>query len=65
LARAQRLRLADRIVEIAAASAANEIVEQNITPETQHAPRLWGIAWQTRSVAWIIRHRRMLDQALN
>ena len=48
----------------AAESAANEVVEQAITPETRHAPRVWGIAWQTRSVAWLIRNRRELEQAL-
>jgi hypothetical protein len=57
--------LADGIVELAAASAANKVVEQQITPETRRAPRLWGIARQTRSIAWVIRHRPLLGQALN
>jgi hypothetical protein len=35
--------LADRIVELAAASAANKVVEQQITPETRRAPRLWAL----------------------
>jgi hypothetical protein len=59
-----RHRLADRIIEFAAQSAANEVVEQKITRQTEHAPRVWGIAWQTRSVAWLIRNRAALQAAL-
>jgi aminoglycoside phosphotransferase (APT) family kinase protein len=60
----ERQRLAYRIIEFAAQSAANEVVEQEITPKTEHVPRVWGIAWQTRSVAWIIRNRLVLERAL-
>jgi hypothetical protein len=60
----ERRRLAYRIIEFAAQSAGNEVVEQQITPETDHAPRVWGIAWQTRSVAWLIRNREGLEAAL-
>jgi aminoglycoside phosphotransferase (APT) family kinase protein len=61
---AERHRLADRIIAFAAESAAHEVIEQQIAPDTQHAPRVWGIAWKTRSVAWLIRHRAMLEGAL-
>lgn len=61
---ADRRDLAGRIIDFAAQSAANEVIEQGITPETRHAPRVWGIAWQTRSVAWILRHRLTLEIAL-
>jgi aminoglycoside phosphotransferase (APT) family kinase protein len=64
LAPAERRQLADRIIAFAAESAANEVVEQAIMPETRHAPRVWGIAWQTRSVAWLIRNRSGLDRVL-
>ena len=64
LAAVARRELAGRIIEFAAQSAANEVVEQQITPNTRHAPHVWGIAWQSRSVAWIIRKRLMLDRAL-
>jgi hypothetical protein len=60
----ERSRLACRIIEFAAESAANEVIEQKIVPGTEHAPRVWGIAWQTRSVAWLIRNRRTLESAL-
>lgn len=64
LAASERHRLAYRIIEFAAQSAANEVVEQQITPKTEHAPRVWGIAWQTRSVAWLIRNRDALEAVL-
>jgi hypothetical protein len=59
-----RHKLAYRIIAFAAQSAANEVVEQEITPGTEYAPRVWGIAWQTRSVAWLIRNRDALEAAL-
>ncbi|WP_207485216.1 phosphotransferase [Arenibaculum pallidiluteum] len=59
-----RHRVAYRIIEFAAQSAANEVVEQQIGPKTEHAPRIWGVAWQTRSVAWLIRNRAGLEAAL-
>lgn len=64
LATAGRRLLTDRIIAFAAESAANEVVEQAITPETRHVPRVWGIAWQTRSVAWLIRNRQGVERAL-
>lgn len=64
LAAADRRLLASRIIDFAATSAANEVIEQQITPDTEHAPRVWGIAWQTRSVAWMIRHRALMERAL-
>ncbi|MDK1388608.1 phosphotransferase [Sinorhizobium sp. 8-89] len=60
----ERHRLGYRIIAFAAESAANEVVEQQITPETEIAPRVWGIAWQTRGVAWLIRNREALEKAL-
>jgi Ser/Thr protein kinase RdoA (MazF antagonist) len=64
MAAADRRELASRIIEFAAQSAANEVVEQQITPNTRYAPGVWGIAWRTRSVAWVMRNRLMLDRAL-
>ncbi|HZU91232.1 MAG TPA: phosphotransferase [Stellaceae bacterium] len=61
---ADRRELTGRIIEFVAQSAANEVIEQGITPQTRYAPRVWGIAWQTRSVAWILRNRPMLEHAL-
>ncbi|WP_234823043.1 phosphotransferase [Ensifer adhaerens] len=65
LAAGDRHRLADRIIHFAAESAANEAFELDIRPESEHVPRVWGIAWQARSVAWLLRNRSMLDAALS
>lgn len=54
-----------RIIEFAAQSASNEVIEQQITPGTEYAPRVWGIAWQTRSVNWLIRNRALLEASLS
>jgi hypothetical protein len=53
-----------RIIEFAAQSASNEVIEQKISLKTEYAPRVWGIAWQTRSVGWLIRNRELLEAAL-
>jgi thiamine kinase-like enzyme len=62
----ERHQLAYRIIEFAAQSAANDVVEQQITPQTDYVPvpGIWGIAWRTRSVAWLTRNRRELEAAL-
>ncbi len=65
LSRVNRRKLTDQIIAFAAQSAANEVIEQQIAPNTEHAPRVWGIAWQTRSVAWLIRHRSRLEAMLD
>jgi Phosphotransferase enzyme family len=59
-----RHRLAYRMIELAAQSAANEVVELAIGPRSEHVPGVWGVAWQARSVAWLIRHRPALEAAL-
>jgi hypothetical protein len=64
LSAADRRQLAYRMIEFVAQSAANETIEQQITPQTNYAPRVWGIAWQTRSLAWLIRNRPALEAAL-
>ncbi|WP_143348210.1 phosphotransferase [Ensifer adhaerens] len=65
LAAADRHRLADRIILFAAESAANEAFELDIRPESELVPRVWGIAWQARSVAWLLRNRAMLAAVLS
>jgi hypothetical protein len=40
------------------------VVELRIMPETEYVPRVWEIAWQTRSVAWLLRNRPALEAAL-
>jgi hypothetical protein len=60
----ERQAMPSRIIEFATQSAASEVIEQQITPKTTYAPRVWGIAWQTRSVAWLIRRRAEFEEAM-
>jgi len=66
LSAAERHQLPYRIIELAAQSAANEVVEHQIAPRTEFVPvpGVWGIAWRTRSVAWLTRNRPELEAAL-
>jgi Ser/Thr protein kinase RdoA (MazF antagonist) len=65
LSPAERRLLAHRIIDFAAQSAANEAIELGIAPETTQVPRVWGLAWQARSVAWLFRNRSALEAALS
>jgi hypothetical protein len=63
LPRAQRVGFVDKIIEFAVHDAAEQAIEAKVTPETKDPASLWGIAWRTRSAAWMLRHRTMLQQA--
>jgi hypothetical protein len=62
----QRLGLLDRMIELAIGDTAAEADDAKVTPElTSHPIALWAMAWRARSAAWMIRHRRTLEAALN
>lgn len=58
-----RTDLLDMIVEVVVRETAGEAIELGVTPETEGP--LWGLAWRARSAAWILRHRGVLEKALN
>jgi Ser/Thr protein kinase RdoA (MazF antagonist) len=60
----ERRRLPYRMIEFASQSAANEVIEAKITPDSRDAPGVWGIAWRIRSAAWLVRNRSALEMAL-
>jgi Phosphotransferase enzyme family len=64
VSRAERAGFVDRMVEYAVFDAAEQVIEIHITPETRDPAPLWGIAWRTRSAAWLLRHRPTLERAL-
>lgn len=64
LSTAQRQIFADRLIEVAISAAAHEIIEQNINMESKEADNLWAIAWRTRSAAWMVRNKPMMQKAL-
>lgn len=66
----QRGGFVDALVEVAVRSARAEAVEGAVTPESTRAvtatgfPLLWAITWRTRSAAWILDHRSLLERVL-
>lgn len=57
-----RAGFADLMIAYAIHDAANEAIEARIAPETTDSA--WGVAWRTRAAAWMLRHRRLLENAL-
>lgn len=64
LPRALRPELVQTIIDIATLDAADQAIEGNITMETTDPTQLWGLAWRTRSAAWMIHHREILERAI-
>jgi len=70
LSRAQRRGFVDVIVEVAVRSARSEAVLHGVGPASEQAvtddgfPLLWSITWRTRSAAWVLDHRRLLEAAV-
>ncbi|MEO1058051.1 MAG: aminoglycoside phosphotransferase family protein [Actinomycetota bacterium] len=66
----QRAGFVDKMVEVAVLDAAGEAIGHNVTPDTRHAtaadgyPFVWGIAWRTRSAAWMLQNRATLEAAI-
>lgn len=67
----QRPGLVDRMIEVAVQSARAEAVLAEVTPESTEAvspdgyPVLWAVTWRARSASWMIRHRRLLLDAVS
>ena len=66
----QRLVLVDRMVEVALAGVRADADENNVNPESAAAvtasgyPLLWSVTWRARSAGWMLRHKRLLTEAL-
>ena len=58
----------DTIVEVAIHATADEADAAGVTPTTVSAETdasvVWALSWRARSVSWILRHRRTLENAL-
>ena len=64
LARTQRSGVVAKMIEFAVHDAAMQAIEAKVTPETEDATALWGIAWRTRSASWMLRHQAFLEKAI-
>ncbi len=52
------------MIDFAIHSVAAEADEFGIVPDTTKTDGLWGMAWRARSAAWMLRHERVLQEAL-
>jgi hypothetical protein len=60
----QRSGLITRMIEFAIRDCAGLAEVKQITPESNDPTTLWILAWQTRAAAWMLRHRPMLERAM-
>jgi GNAT superfamily N-acetyltransferase len=61
---ADREGLVDLMVENFVRTMESDSLEANVTPETKESDALWGLAWQARTAAWLLRNRTTLEDAL-
>jgi hypothetical protein len=55
----------DRIIEFVVCDTAFEADDARVAPDTtSHPQALWAMAWRARAGAWIVRNRRVLQNAL-
>lgn len=79
LVRKDRGRLVDQMIEVAVRSGAQEAIDAGVSaestspatmgrlgggPPTAGHELLWAITWRTRSAAWMLKNRGMLEHAL-
>ena len=64
LPRADRDGLIGRMIEFAVRDCAAEAVRAGITPESSDPTPLWALAWRARAGGWMIRHRSLLERAI-
>jgi hypothetical protein len=64
LSRADRDGLVSRMIEVAIRDCAAEAVQAQITPESSDPTPLWALAWRARAASWMIRHRTLLEHAV-
>ena len=60
----EREGLIDLMIEHYVLSMDGDTIEANVTRETKESDALWGLTWQARTAAWLLRNRRALTNAL-
>jgi len=61
----EREGFAGRLIETAILDCANEAIQGRIAPDSTDTRWLWGLAWRSRSAAWMLRHRQLLERAIS
>jgi hypothetical protein len=69
LAKSDRVGFVDRMIQLAVWSAREEAIEFNVVPDTASPspsgfPVLWAVTWRTRSAAWMLDRRPMLQKVI-
>lgn len=64
LPRAEREHLLELMVQVAVTDAVVQAEEAGVTPTSTDPTPLWAMAWRTASAEWMLRHRRLLLNAL-
>jgi hypothetical protein len=64
LPRADRDSLLSRMIEFAIRDCAAEAARARITPDSTDPQPLWSLAWRARAAGWMIRHRTLLEGAV-
>lgn len=64
-----RVGFVDKLIEFAIRSAREEAAGYGVGPDTVSPaadgfPLLWGVTWRARAAAWMLDHRRTLDNAI-
>jgi hypothetical protein len=70
LDRVARADFVDRMIQLAIWSAREEAIDYNVmsdsvSPTSSGYPILWAVTWRTRSAAWMLDNRKMLQVALD
>ncbi|HMC51548.1 MAG TPA: hypothetical protein VKI64_02225, partial [Acidimicrobiales bacterium] len=69
----ERAQLVTRMIEHAIRDAANEITDAgglkmskapSFSSAVGESDPAWALAWRVRSAAWLVRHRRLLEAAI-
>jgi hypothetical protein len=60
----QRSGFVDRIIEFVVYDTAEQADDAGVTPDTTDPEPVWALAWRARAAAWLLRHRRTLQNAL-
>lgn len=64
LTRNARKGFVDKLIELAILDAAAQAIGSGVTAESKDVEPLWAITWRTKSAAWMLRNRHILDAAL-
>lgn len=60
----ERALLLDRMIKVAILDAADQAIDANIKFNTTDITPLWGLAWRSRSAAWMVRHADKIQGCL-